>query len=237
MREVLRQYGTTIMVVIAALLIIGILMTITFNGSRGIVDIAGGEISNKADDNTITQTASEAELVSQSNSPIPILSVIGNPTATQPVNINDIFSITNTNDTVDLEVAQITTVLNDASTNVIGSTVTVDGKTMTFNEAGIYYLTVDIRQSNRKMTQTFKIVVDAPPVNQSASKGPVGSINLPDMSDYGVAEHRPGDGTVFTTFYKKSTGEATVFYTGPSQGVPTVAQGNYHYNASTGKHY
>ena len=143
MAQVMREYGLTVITIIALAIILGILIIININNETGITNVAGSKISELADNDTmVTESASVSALNNQSTIPLPTVGVKANPQATVPITLNDIFAVANATEPVDLNVAEITSTINDPSTNVIGSKVTVDGKTLTFSQNGIYYITI-----------------------------------------------------------------------------------------------
>ena len=161
MKTVIEQLGGTLTTAIVVVLVTVIIGTIALFGTTGLINIAGRESAALADDDTtITDSASVTALNAQAQSATPTLTVVKNPTVNIGISRNDIFAVTGVSEEVDLAVSQITSELNNPQTNVIGSLVTVNGKVLTFSRAGTYYLTVDIRMSNRKMTETFKIIVE-----------------------------------------------------------------------------
>ena len=171
MREVLQQYGSSIITAFIAMAIMVILGGVTIFGVTGIVDVAGRGISDYADDDVlIGDTVTTASLDNQSMLAVPELTVKTNPVEEVGISLNDIFDVSNVSGDIDLTVAQITTVLNDSSTDAISQGMAgVNGKVITFNKAGDYYISVDIRQSDRKITRTYKITVDKKPVAASPS--------------------------------------------------------------------
>lgn len=172
MKEIIEQYGKAIVTAVTVSIILTILGGLTLFGTTGIINIAGQQTNELADGDTeITDSASVLTLNAQASSAVPELIVKANPQATVAISLNDIFNVLNATEDVDLSVAEITTELNDPSTNAVGSLVTVDGKTLTFSQEGVYYLTVDIRQANRMMSQTFKITVNSAPQQTSSSGG------------------------------------------------------------------
>ena len=179
MAQIIRQYGMIVITVVAVLVILGILVGISINNEKGVTNIAGSEISKLADDDTtVTESASVNALNNQSTIPLPTVGVKANPQATVPISLNDIFAVTNSTEPVDLNVAEITSVLNDPSTNVIGSDVTLDGKILTFQKTGTYYITLEIRQTNRMMRETYKLNVANAPVKEVAQPTTNTSPNL-----------------------------------------------------------
>ena len=179
MAQVMREYGLTVITIIALAIILGILIIININNEKGVTNIAGSEISKLADDDTtVTESATVNALNNQSTIPLPTVGVKANPQATVPITLNDIFAVANATEPVDLSVAEITTAINDPSTNVIGSDVTLNGKTLTFQKTGTYYITLEIRQTNRMMRETYKLNVADAPIKEVAQPTTNTSSNL-----------------------------------------------------------
>ena len=78
-----------------------------------------------------------------------------------PITVSDLIGVINGVTNVDITPSEITTTLNDSSTDAISNgLVMLNGNVITFKTAGTYYLTVDVRQTNRKMTRTFMVNVE-----------------------------------------------------------------------------
>ena len=194
MAQVMREYGLTVITIIALAIILGILIIININNETGITNVVGSKISELADNDTmVTESASVSALNNQSTIPLPTVGVKANPQATVPITLNDIFAVANATEPVDLSVAEITTAINDPSTNVIGSKVTVDGKTLTFLQNGIYYITIEIRQTNRMMRETYKLNVANAPVKEVAQPTTNTSPNL--NTNVNISGKSGGSGT------------------------------------------
>ncbi len=160
MLEIIKQYGTTIVTTIIATIIIVVLGGITIFGSVGIIDVVGKGSANLMDDDAyVTETVTTASLDNQAVLPVPALKISTTADIGKTYSVSDLFTITN-NEDADMAVANITTELNDNSTDAISLgkvEVNYNGKIITFKEEGWFYVTVDIRQEQRKMSQTFKI--------------------------------------------------------------------------------
>ena len=165
MKEILDQYGKTIVTVITVVIIIGIVSTVTFNGITGVIDIAARGSSKLADDDTvINSTVPEGLLDAQANTAIPKLQVAFHPVDHETLSVDRLINKNNNAGTVDIQPTMITTALNDSGTDAeMQGLVTINGKDITFTDPMTLYLTVDVRQDNRLMTQTFKIIVDKRP--------------------------------------------------------------------------
>lgn len=165
MKELLDQYGKTVVTVIIVVIIMGILAVITVNGATGIIDIAGRGSNKLADgDTVIVESAPVGLLDSQANTPIPELKVALHPIEGETLSVSKLLSLTNNAGFVDIQPKIITTALNDNNTDAEKQGLaSISGNNITFTRPATLFLTVDVRQENRLMTQTFKIVVDKMP--------------------------------------------------------------------------
>jgi|GEM_PF-3124115 len=165
MKELLDQYGKTVVTIVIVVIITGILAVLTVNGATGIIDIAGRGSNKLADGDTeIVESAAVGLLDSQADTPIPELQVALHPIEGETLSVNKLFSFANNAGFVDIQPKVITTTLNDNNSDAEQQgLVTISGKNITFTRPATLFLTVDIRQENRLMTQIFKIVVDKMP--------------------------------------------------------------------------
>lgn len=165
MKELLDQYGKTVVTVIIVVIITGILATLTVNEATGLIDIAGRGSNKLADGDTLIEESVSAGLLdSQAKTPIPELQVAIHPIEGETLSVNKLLALTNNAGTVDIQPKVITTALNDNNSDAqMQGLATINGENITFTRPATLFLTVDIRQENRLMTQTFKIVVDKIP--------------------------------------------------------------------------
>jgi len=165
MKELLDQYGKTVVTVIIVVIIMGILATLTVNEATGLIDIAGRGSNKLADGDTVIEESAPVGLLdSQAKTPIPELQVAIHPIEGETLSVNKLLSLTNNAGTVDIQPKVITTALNDNNSDAEKQGLaTINGNNITFTRPATLFLTVDIRQENRLMTQTFKIVVDKMP--------------------------------------------------------------------------
>lgn len=165
MKELLDQYGKTVVTVIIVVIITGILAAITVNGATGIIDIAGRGSNKLADGDTVIEESAPVGLLdSQVNTPIPELQVALHPIEGETLSVNKLLSLTNNAGTVDIQPKVITTALNDNNSDAEKQGLaTINGESITFTRPATLFFTVDVRQENRLMTQTFKIIVDKMP--------------------------------------------------------------------------
>lgn len=160
MKEILNEYGSAIVTIVIAVIIVVLLGGLTIGNATGIIDIFGNNAEKLADtDVADTQSASVTVLNAQAAETVPELKVKANATVNKAITLNDLFEVTNNVKDVDLSVSEITTTLNDSSTDAASNgLVTLTGnKILTFKSQGEYYLTIDIRTSSRLMTKTFKV--------------------------------------------------------------------------------
>ena len=165
MKELLDQYGKTVVTIVIVVIITGILAVLTVNGATGIIDIAGRGSNKLADGDTeIVESVSAGLLDSQADTPIPELQVAIHPIEGETLSVNKLLALTYNAGTVDIQPKVITTALNDNNSDAEQQGLaTINGKNITFTRPATLFLTVDIRQENRLMTQIFKIVVDKMP--------------------------------------------------------------------------
>ncbi len=162
MKELLDQYGKTVVVVIIVVIITGILAALTVNDATGFIDIIGRGSNKLTDDDTvIEESASVGLLDAQADTPIPELQVALHPIEGETLSVNKLLVLTNNAGSVDIQPKVITTALNDNNSDAekLGLAI-INGKNITFTSPATLFLTVDVRQENRLMNQTFKIVVD-----------------------------------------------------------------------------
>lgn len=165
MRQILDEYGKTIITTVVVLIIFGIISVVTFRGVVGLIDIAGRNTNDLADNDTIiTKSTSTNLLDSQVATVVPELQVAFHPVDHETLSVDRLIKKNNNAGNVDIQPTMITTVLNDNSSDAEKQGLaSISGKNITFTNPTTLFLTVDVRQDNRLMTQTFKIIVDKRP--------------------------------------------------------------------------
>ncbi len=166
MKEIIDEYGSTIVTIAVAAITVVLLGGLTIGNATGIIDIFGNNAEKLADtDIADTQSASVTVLNAQAAETVPELKVKANATVNKAITLNDLFEVTNNVKDMDLSVSEITTTLNDSSTDAVSQgLVNISGtKNLTFTMPGEYYLTLDIRTPNRVVTRTFKVTAVSEP--------------------------------------------------------------------------
>ena len=104
MKELLDQYGKTVVTVIIVVIITGILATLTVNEATGLIDIAGRGSNKLADDDTVIEESVSAGLLdSQADTPIPELQVAIHPIEGETLSVSKLLSLTNNAGFVDIQ--------------------------------------------------------------------------------------------------------------------------------------
>ena len=167
MRDILSQYGKTIITVVVVVVITGILGAFTYEGATGLIDVAGQSTNRLSDSDVVdTQSASVLLLTAQAAEAVPELTVNQNPEINKQYVVADLFDVANVSkNSISITPTEITTVLNDSSSDAIAKgLVAISDNNITFNQVGEYFLSVDIRQGHRLLTRTYKITAEEPPI-------------------------------------------------------------------------
>ncbi|MCR4611498.1 MAG: hypothetical protein K5644_06340 [Lachnospiraceae bacterium] len=159
MKQILDEYGSTIITTIVGVIIIAVLGVVSFNGAVGLINIAGRETSDIADNDTnIVQTVTTASLDNQAELAVPDVRVKTKPKLGTSYKLTDVFELNNCEESASLSVAEATTELNDSSTDAIGTgMITLNSDTIKFNNVDTFYITLEIRQDSRKMSRTLEV--------------------------------------------------------------------------------
>lgn len=160
MKELLDQYGKTVITAIILVVLTCIIAQISFSKATGLIEIGGFESGRLSDDNKAIEKSASMELLdSIVNTPAVELQVATHPKENEIMSVERLFLLDNKE--VDIMPVMISTVKNgdleDATSQGIA---VISGRNITFFNAGTFYLTVDVRQDNRLTTQTFRIIVD-----------------------------------------------------------------------------
>ena len=147
MRETIEQFGSTIVVTVATVLIIGILTGFSIWGVSGLIGAAGyGEAELTKEDNKVFSTSGEA-LDYQTSVPQVQLTVLQSPDINKPIALIDLIGTT---PSTEINLENVYVVRNGAYVDAEDAGLVVLGKNIiTFKSPEVYFVEVSLWEENR----------------------------------------------------------------------------------------